>query len=209
MDQNSLLTWGLANSQPGAIKELGAELQAGKRTDLTSAMLAHIMGKSNADRMVECMQVIQGKWVEQDSGVDRGHEVTLEDKLTAWDDLEMVNRGRMLRRSGAETDAIASNDTAHRRPGQRQWCARRFRLPRWDPFANPWSQLDLKFLKLWTPIIAALSDEVDDIRMRACWVCGTAVQVSSPFASPDRSRQLMAFPSTTFLPSLPAFDRAP
>lgn len=39
------------------------------------------------------------------------------------------------------------------------------------------SLLDLKFLKLWTPIVKHLSDEEDEVRMRACWVCGTAVQV--------------------------------
>ena len=54
-------------------------------------MLKHIMGKSNADRMVECMQVIQGQWVDDETKLDIGHEVTLQDKLRAWDDMEMVS----------------------------------------------------------------------------------------------------------------------
>jgi hypothetical protein len=54
-------------------------------------MLKHIMGKSNADRMVECMEVIQGRWVDDETKLDIGHEVTLEDKLRAWDDMEMVS----------------------------------------------------------------------------------------------------------------------
>lgn len=38
---------------------------------------------------------------------------------------------------------------------------------------------DLKFNGLWKPIIDHLTDEDEEVVLRACWVCGTAVQVSS------------------------------
>lgn len=90
MDQSSLLRWGIENSAPGAIKQLASDVKSGKRTDLNSAMLKHIMGVSPADRMVECVDVIQGRWKDAETGADRSSEVTIEDKLRAWDDLEMV-----------------------------------------------------------------------------------------------------------------------
>lgn len=64
-------------------------MKEGKRPDLNTKMLDVIMGKSNAVRMKECMEVIQGRW-NDDDGVDIGSQVTLDDKLRAWDDLEMV-----------------------------------------------------------------------------------------------------------------------
>ena len=90
MDQQSLLRWSIENSAPGAILKVGEEVKSGKRPDLNSAMLKRIMGVSPADRMTECVQVIQGIWKDPETGVDMSAEVTLEDKIKAWDDLEMV-----------------------------------------------------------------------------------------------------------------------
>lgn len=39
---------------------------------------------------------------------------------------------------------------------------------------------DLKFLNLWVPIFKYTTDSDEEIALRACWVCGTAVQVRSP-----------------------------
>lgn len=40
---------------------------------------------------------------------------------------------------------------------------------------------DLKFNGLWKPIIEHFTDEDEEVVLRACWVCGTAVQVSRVF----------------------------
>lgn len=86
----SLLRWGIENSSPGSLLPLAEEMKSGKRPDLNSDMLKAIMGTSDADRMKECVMVIQGKWVDRDGGGIKDAEVTREDKLRAWDDLEMV-----------------------------------------------------------------------------------------------------------------------
>jgi hypothetical protein len=39
------------------------------------------------------------------------------------------------------------------------------------------SRPDLKFLRLWAPVVKHLSDDDEEIVTKACWVCGTAVQV--------------------------------
>lgn len=91
MDQQSLLRWGIENSTPGSLLPLHADMQAGRRPDLNSDMLKAIMGTSDADRMKECVMVIQGKWVDRDGGGVKEGEVNREDKLRAWDDLEMVS----------------------------------------------------------------------------------------------------------------------
>ena len=92
MQQGSLLRWGIENSAPGALLTVGTDVKEGRRPDLNSAMLKHIMGVSPADRMVECCEVIQGRWIDPETGKDRAEEVTIEDKLKAWDDLENVSR---------------------------------------------------------------------------------------------------------------------
>lgn len=67
-------------------------MKAGKRPDLSTDMLKAIMGTSDADRMKECLMVIEGKWVDRDGNGEarQSDEVTDEDKYRAWDDLEMV-----------------------------------------------------------------------------------------------------------------------
>lgn len=37
---------------------------------------------------------------------------------------------------------------------------------------------DLANMGLWQTIVAHLTDSDDEVVMHACWVCGTAVQVS-------------------------------
>lgn len=39
------------------------------------------------------------------------------------------------------------------------------------------SQPDLKNMNLWRPITDFLDDPEEDMRLQACWVLGTAVQV--------------------------------
>lgn len=86
----SLLRWGIENAAPGALLPLAEEMKAGKRPDLNTDMLKAIMGTTDADRMKECVMVIQGKWVDRDGTGVKDAQVTREDKLRAWDDLEMV-----------------------------------------------------------------------------------------------------------------------
>ena len=95
-DQNSLLRFGIENAAPGAILQIGEDVKAGRRPDLNSAMLKHIMGVSPADRMIECVGVIDGKWIDPETGNDLSADITLEDKLRAWDDLEMVSSRRSI-----------------------------------------------------------------------------------------------------------------
>ena len=56
-------------------------------------MLKQIMGTSDADRMRECLMVIQGNWVDRDGTgqVKKSEEITEEDRYRAWDDLEMAS----------------------------------------------------------------------------------------------------------------------
>lgn len=41
---------------------------------------------------------------------------------------------------------------------------------------------DLKSIGGWQPIVKHLTDPDDEIVLRACWVCGTAVQVRPPLS---------------------------
>lgn len=88
----SLLRWGIEHAEPGALAAAAEEMKAGKRPDLSTDMLKAIMGTSDADRMKECLMVIEGKWVDRDGNGEarQSDEVTDEDKYRAWDDLEMV-----------------------------------------------------------------------------------------------------------------------
>ncbi|KAM0788372.1 hypothetical protein ACM66B_001512 [Microbotryomycetes sp. NB124-2] len=132
----SLLRWGIEHSAPGSLIPLAEEMKAGRRPDLNTDVLRAIMGTTDADRMRDCMQVIDGTWVERDKQgnvTDQGSKVTREDKLKAWDDLEML---------------VEDIDNAK----------------------------DLKNLGLWPRITKHLTSDDDDVLMRACWVCGTAVQ---------------------------------
>ncbi|GAA5884502.1 hypothetical protein JCM6882_005278 [Rhodosporidiobolus microsporus] len=76
----SLLRWGIENAEPGSIKQIAAEVEQGKRPDLDTNILKAMMGVSDADRMRECMNVIEGQ----------SPEITDEDRYRAWDDLEML-----------------------------------------------------------------------------------------------------------------------
>ena len=90
-DQNSLLRFGIEHAAPGAILAIGEDVKAGRRPDLNTKMLKHIMGKTNADRMIECVGVIDGRWIDPETDQDLSADITLEDKLKAWVDLEMVS----------------------------------------------------------------------------------------------------------------------
>ncbi|SCV74247.1 BQ2448_6679 [Microbotryum intermedium] len=135
----SLLRWGIENAAPNSLLPLHEDIQAGRRPDLNTDILKAIMGTTDADRMRECIMVIEGRWVDRDGqGQAQGlakenAEVTAEDKYRAWDDLEML---------------IEDIDNAN----------------------------DMQNLGLWKPIVAHLTDDDSDVVMRACWVCGTAVQ---------------------------------
>ncbi|KDE07319.1 hypothetical protein MVLG_02363 [Microbotryum lychnidis-dioicae p1A1 Lamole] len=135
----SLLRWGIENAAPNSLLPLHEDIQAGRRPDLNTDILKAIMGTTDADRMRECLMVIEGKWVDRDGtgkaqGVAKENaEVTAEDRYRAWDDLEML---------------IEDIDNAN----------------------------DMQNLGLWKPVVAHLTDDDTDVVMRACWVCGTAVQ---------------------------------
>jgi hsp70-interacting protein len=87
----SLLRWGIENSTPGSLIPLHEDIKAGRRPDLNSDMLKALMGTSDADRMKECVEVIEGRWVDRDGGAVKDADVTIEDKLRACEDLEMVS----------------------------------------------------------------------------------------------------------------------
>ncbi|KAI5477111.1 nucleotide exchange factor SIL1 [Pseudohyphozyma bogoriensis] len=133
MDQQSLLRWGIEHAAPGSLVPLSEDIKAGKRPDLNSDVLRAIMGTTDADRMRECVEVIEGRWVDREGGGRKDGEVTKGDRELAWDDLEML---------------IEDLDNAN----------------------------NLKVLNLWEPIVKHLTDSDEDIVMRACWVCGTAIQ---------------------------------
>jgi hsp70-interacting protein len=88
----SLLRWGIENAAPGSIKAMSEDVKAGKRPDLDTNILKAMMGTSDADRMRECMNVIEGQWVDRDGTGEAkdNSEITEEDRYRAWDDLEMV-----------------------------------------------------------------------------------------------------------------------
>ncbi|GAA6002264.1 hypothetical protein JCM10207_003153 [Rhodosporidiobolus poonsookiae] len=88
----SLLRWGIENAQPGAIKDMAEQVEAGRRPDLNTDILKSMMGVSDADRMLECIQVIEGHWVDRDGTgeVKNSSDITDDDRYRAWDDLEML-----------------------------------------------------------------------------------------------------------------------
>ncbi|GAA5821245.1 hypothetical protein JCM11251_004531 [Rhodosporidiobolus azoricus] len=88
----SLLRWGIENAEPGAIKRVAAELEEGKRPELDTNVLKAMMGVSDADRIRECMAVIEGQWVDRDGTgeLKNNSDITDEDRYRAWDDLEML-----------------------------------------------------------------------------------------------------------------------
>ncbi|GAA5884824.1 hypothetical protein JCM16303_007288 [Sporobolomyces ruberrimus] len=88
----SLLRWGIENAAPGSLAETAQQVKDGKRPDLSTDILKQIMGTSDADRMRECLMVIEGNWVDRDGNgqAKANDEITDEDKYRAWDDLEML-----------------------------------------------------------------------------------------------------------------------
>ncbi|GAA6058756.1 hypothetical protein JCM10212_001872 [Sporobolomyces blumeae] len=131
----SLLRWGIEHAEPGSLARTAEEIKQGKRPDLSTDMLKAIMGTSDADRMRECLMVIDGKWIDRDGTgeLKEDADVTDDDKYRAWDDLEML---------------VEDLDNAN----------------------------DLKSIGGWPIIVKHLTNADDEVVMRACWVCGTAVQ---------------------------------
>lgn len=88
----SLLRWGIQNAAPGSLAETAQEIKDGKRPDLSTDVLKHIMGQSDADKMRECVMVIEGTWVDRDGTgeVKNSDDITDEDRYRAWEDLEML-----------------------------------------------------------------------------------------------------------------------
>ncbi|GAA6052386.1 hypothetical protein JCM3770_000217 [Rhodotorula araucariae] len=88
----SLLRWGIENAAPGALAETAREIKDGKRPDLSTDMLKHIMGQSDAEKMRECVMVIEGKWVDRDGSgeLKNSSDITDDDRYRAWEDLEML-----------------------------------------------------------------------------------------------------------------------
>lgn len=88
----SLLRWGIENAQPGTLRQTAEDIKAGKRPDLNPEILKAMMGQSDAEKMRECMLVIEGQWVDRDGTgeVKNSADITPEDRYRAWEDLEMV-----------------------------------------------------------------------------------------------------------------------
>ncbi|GAA5936029.1 Hsp70 nucleotide exchange factor FES1 [Sporobolomyces koalae] len=88
----SLLRWGIEHAAPGQLAQTAQDVKDGKRPDLSTDVLKQIMGTSDADRMRECLAVIEGKWVDRDGTGEYkpDDQVTAEDKYRAWEDLEML-----------------------------------------------------------------------------------------------------------------------
>ncbi|KAM0754528.1 ARM repeat-containing protein [Meredithblackwellia eburnea MCA 4105] len=147
----SLLRWGIENSAPGSLIPLHEDIKAGRRPDLNTDVLKAMMGTTDADRMRECVMVIEGKWVDRDGNGVQNKDVTRDDKLRAWDDLEML---------------VEDLDNAN----------------------------DLRSLGLWKPIASHLTDDDEEVVLRACWVCGTAVQ--------NNPKSLESFLQTDPLPTI-------
>ncbi|KAH8926178.1 hypothetical protein BT69DRAFT_1239382 [Atractiella rhizophila] len=79
--EQQLLQWGLANAPPNSLPALNAEIQAGKRPDLNPEMLKHIMGESDAEKIMRCFKVLKRSLDEGEPASER--EVT-------WESLEML-----------------------------------------------------------------------------------------------------------------------
>ncbi|KAI0193930.1 nucleotide exchange factor Fes1-domain-containing protein [Xylaria flabelliformis] len=123
---NDLLRWSIENTASGP--DGTTNEAAAPRSTLNPEALAALMGgPSDADLMRESMAHI----------VSADPEITLESKLTAFDNLEQL---------------IESLDNANL----------------------------LSKLGLWTPLLACLAHDEDEIRLMAAWCVGTAVQNNEP-----------------------------
>ncbi|GAA5975562.1 hypothetical protein JCM10908_005203 [Rhodotorula pacifica] len=88
----SLLRWGIEHAAPGTLAETAQEIKDGKRPDLNTDILKAMMGQSDAEKMRECVMVIDGQWVDRDGTgeVKNNADITAEDRYRAWEDLEML-----------------------------------------------------------------------------------------------------------------------
>ncbi|KAI1738478.1 nucleotide exchange factor Fes1-domain-containing protein [Xylaria scruposa] len=121
---NDLLRWSIENTASGPD---GTTSEAPRSTLNPEALAALMGGPSDADLMRESMAHI----------VSSDPEITLESRLTAFDNLEQL---------------IESLDNANL----------------------------LSKLGLWTPLLACLAHDEDEIRLMAAWCVGTAVQNNEP-----------------------------
>ncbi|KAI0855438.1 nucleotide exchange factor Fes1-domain-containing protein [Xylaria cubensis] len=124
---NDLLRWSIENTASGPDGTTTNEAAAPRSTLNPEALAALMGGPSDADLMRESMAHI----------VSSDPEITLESKLTAFDNLEQL---------------IESLDNANL----------------------------LSKLGLWTPLLACLAHDEDEIRLMAAWCVGTAVQNNEP-----------------------------
>ena len=156
----SLLRWGIQNAAPGSLAETAQEIKDGKRPDLSTDVLKHIMGQSDADKMRECVMVIEGTWVDRDNHgeVKNASDITDDDRYRAWEDLEMLVQD-LDNANGASLAPLPF-------PLQRSTLTLALRSP-----------ADLQNMGLWPVILKYLSHDDDEQVMFACWVCGTATQV--------------------------------
>lgn len=89
----SLLRWGIEHAAPGSLAQTAQEIKDGKRPDLDTGILKAMMGQTDAEKMRECVMVIEGQWVDRDGTgeVKNNSDITPEDRYRAWEDLEMVS----------------------------------------------------------------------------------------------------------------------
>lgn len=88
----SLLRWGIEHAAPGSLAQTAQEIKDGKRPDLDTGILKAMMGQTDAEKMRECIMVIDGQWVDRDGTgeVKNNADITPQDRYRAWEDLEMV-----------------------------------------------------------------------------------------------------------------------
>lgn len=110
----SLLRWGIEHAAPGSLAQTAQEIKDGKRPDLDTAILKAMMGQTDAEKMRECVMVIEGQWVDRDGTgeVKNNSDITPEDRYRAWEDLEMVRPSFPFTRIRQSPDLLDSRDTA-------------------------------------------------------------------------------------------------
>ncbi|BGP54340.1 hypothetical protein JCM8202_000773 [Rhodotorula sphaerocarpa] len=90
--EQSLLRWGIEHAAPGALAATAQDIKDGKRPDLDPAILRAMMGQSDADKMRECLLVIEGTWIDREGSgeIKNNADITPADRYRAWEDLEML-----------------------------------------------------------------------------------------------------------------------
>lgn len=96
--EQSLLRWGIEHAAPGALAATAQDIKDGKRPDLDPAILRAMMGQSDADKMRECLLVIEGTWIDREGSgeIKNNADITPADRYRAWEDLEMVSRSTLF-----------------------------------------------------------------------------------------------------------------